>query len=480
MAKKDLLKQWLRVKYDKFAQAEKTPKRIIKWIIWCGLTFAAVCTISMAIIIMVIFPSLPDINNIQNLVAAQSSTIYDREGNLLYTVHGEENRENVKLADMSPQAVQAVLSIEDDQFYNHGGVDFSAILKAICSEIHLCSTARGGSTITQQFIKNAFLTNERTYTRKLKEILLALELESKFTKDQILEMYLNRIPYGSSIYGIERASRTFFGKPAKDLTLAEGAVLASIPQAPTFFSPYGNNKYASINISEGDILKTKIKSEQDLINVNSDFVTKGLIGKTYYFGVTDAPVEVKTDEAKKDVKTDAKSDKGVTENTVAADLVNAEPPKNYDRKIYIKGRVDYVLGRMKDLGFIAQEEYDSAVAEAGKIEFKPYVEQIKAPHFVMYVRQILEEKYGKEQVEKGGLKITTTIDPKLQEAAEKAVTDNAENNLKKYGANNASIVAADPNSGQILAMVGSVDYWNDEIDGKVNVALRPRLPGLFL
>ena len=176
MNKKDLLKQWVRVKYDKLAQTEKTPKKIFKWFVWCVLAFVAVGTIGMAIIVLIISRSLPDINNIQNLVAAQSSTIYDREDNLLYTIHGEENRENVKLADISSQAVQAVLSIEDDQFYNHGGVDFSAILKAVCSEIHLCSTARGGSTITQQFIKNAFLTNERTYTRKLKEILLALKL----------------------------------------------------------------------------------------------------------------------------------------------------------------------------------------------------------------------------------------------------------------------------------------------------------------
>ena len=258
MKKKELIKLWVQSRQETFRRSESKPKTLLKWAVWAVLAMMLCGILVAGLTLIIILPTLPDINSIQNLVAAQSSTIYDRDGNVLYTIHGEENREVVAMKDISQNAVKAVLAIEDDQFYNHGAVDVTAILKAICSQVHICSTPRGGSTITQQFIKNAFLSSEQTYVRKLKEIILSLELESKFTKDQILEMYLNRIPYGSSIYGIEKASSTFFGKHAKDLTIAEAAVLASIPKAPSFFSPYGSNKYPTINLSEDEILKKNI------------------------------------------------------------------------------------------------------------------------------------------------------------------------------------------------------------------------------
>ncbi len=468
MKKKEAVKLWLKIRLEKLAAARKKPKFILRLLKWCLLLGVIFVSLAAGFLVLFVFPQLPPIDNIENLRAAQSSAIYDKDGGLLYTIHGEENRENVLLADIPAYVPQAVMAIEDDQFYNHRGVDFSAILKAVCAELKVCSQARGGSTITQQFIKNAFLSPERTYTRKLKEIILALQLEGRFTKDEILEMYLNRIPYGSSIYGVERAANTFFGKPASELTLAEGAVLASIPKAPTFYSPYGNNKYATINLDEADILKMGISSEQDLVDINPDFISKGLLGKTYVFGLP---------------KTDEESDEGVSpspETEDTEDITDAEITDELPegaKRIHVKGRVDFVLGRMKELGYISEAEYDNAVKESEHLEFKPYVEEIKAPHFVMYIRQLLEEKYGKEQVEKGGLKVTTTLDPALQEAAETAVSTYAESNLERYKASNASLVAVDPENGQILAMVGSVDYWNDEIDGKVNVALRSRLPG---
>ena len=387
-------------------------------------------------ILLIIFTTLPDIDNIQNLVAAQSSVIYDREGNILYTIHGEENRKNITLNQISSNAVNAVLAIEDDQFYQHSGIDLGAILKAICSEIYVCRKSRGGSTITQQYIKNAFLNSERKYSRKLREIMLALQLENRYSKDQILEMYLNRIPYGANIFGIETAAQTFFNKSAKDLSVAEGAILAAIPKAPTYFSPYGSYKYAKINLDTDEIIKMNIYSEQDLINHNPKFISKGLLGKSYIFGEN--------------------------EN---------------QRNIYIKGRTDFVLNRMQILGFISESEVQTALEEIKLKKFIPYHETIFAPHFVMYIREILEQKYGKEQIEKGGLKITTTLDSNLQTAAEKAIETYGDTNEKRFQATNASLLSINPNNGQILAMVGSRDYWNDEIDGKVNVALRPRLPG---
>ncbi len=408
-------------------------RRAFRYVFWSGMGLAGLV---LAWVLFWVIPRLPDVTHPENLLAAQSSVIADRDGAALYTIHAEENRQNVPLAEIAPPLVKAVLAMEDDRFYEHGGVDFGAILKAVCHELLVCPQPRGGSTITQQYIKNTFLSPERSYVRKLREILLALELERRFNKDQILELYLNRIPYGSSLYGAELAAQTFFGKPARDLTLAESSVLAAVPKAPSYYSPYGAHLYPLINLSEAEVLKHDLRSEEDLLDYDSDSISKGLLGKAYAFG------------------------EGATERT-----------------IYVKGRTDFVLGRLLELGDITAEESVAALKEANALTFKPYRETIRAPHFVMMVREEIEAQYGKETLEKGGLVITTTLDAALQEAAEKAVEAHGENNEKIYGASNASLVALHPDTGEVLAMVGSRDYWNDDIDGKVNVALRPRLPG---
>ena len=389
--------------------------------------FALVFFMMFAVIV-----TLPNVDNVRNLVASQSSLILDRNEEVLYAIHGDENRKIIPYDQISPYATKAAMAIEDDEFYEHHGVDMAAFLKAVCSELHVCSQARGGSTITQQFVKNAFLSPERSYTRKAKEIILSLQLEGRYSKDEIMEMYLNRIPYGANIYGIEVASQTFFGKPAAELTIAESAVLAAVPKAPTYYSPYGNNMYVQVELSEEEILRQDIRTEQELV----DFIAKGLLGKIYTYGEGE---EV--------------------------------------RDIYVKGRVDFVLERMRLLEYITEEEYDTAITESNGIEFVPFREDITAPHFVMYVRQVLEEKYGKEALEKGGLRITTTLDVEKQKAADEAIDSRAEINEEQFGATNAALISIDPDTGEILAMVGSRDFWNDEIDGKVNVTLRPRLPG---
>ncbi len=446
--KQHFSKIWMRLRKQQAFFKKKNPftGKIIRYIL-AGIV--GIILLMMLLVLVVILPSLPNINNIQNLVAAQSSMILDRDGNVLYTIHGDENRKIVPMDQISTYAAQSALAIEDDQFYNHPGIDVGAIIKAICYELHICSQSRGGSTITQQFVKNAFLSPERTYSRKLKEIILALKLESKYSKDEILEMYLNRIPYGSNIFGVEVAAQTFFDKPAVELTLAESAILAAIPKAPTYYSPYGNNKHVQINLDESEILRLNIRSEQDLVAHNSDFVSKGLLGKTYVFG----------DSEEDD---DDEEESSGTEETV---------------EIYVKGRVDFVLTRMAELGYVTDEEAKEALAEANMIEFVPFRESIIAPHFVMYVRGLLEEKYGKDTIEKGGLRITTTINSLMQEAADNAVDSRAEHNEANFLATNASLVAMDPDTGEILAMVGSRDFWDDEIDGKVNISLRSRLPG---
>ncbi len=313
------------------------------------------------------------INNKQN----QSTKIFDRAGStLLYEIHGEEKRTIVKFEDISLFVKNATVAVEDKDFYNHKGFDYRGIVRAVWRDIQKGSLNQGGSTITQQLIKNVVLSRERTIERKIKELILAIELERKFSKEEILAMYLNAVPYGSNAYGIEAASQTFFGKNAKDLTLAEAALLAVLPQAPTYYSPYGS------------------------------------------------------------------------------------------RKEELGERYRYVLERMKIQGYISEKEYDEAVKTDIIPQVKKFREKMLAPHFTMYIKESLVEKYGEELMENGGLKVITTLDWMLQQEAEKSVREGVEKNMKKYNAYNAALAAVDPKTGGILAMVGSKDYFA-EPDGCV-------------
>lgn len=361
-----------------------------------------------------------------------STLIMDRAGNLLYTIHGEENRESLKsLDDISPSLVDATIAIEDDGFYGHMGVDFPALFKAVLSEVGI-GAPRGGSTITQQLVKNTILSAERSYIRKYREILISLALELKYSKDEILLMYLNEIPYGNNAYGVELAAERYFDKSAAELNLAESAVLASIPKAPTRYSPYGNYKYSVLNFeltveSLGD---RKIAGEEDL---DTDDFTRGLLGKTY------------------------------------------EMPDG--STFYIKGRSDLVLERMRELKMITEKEGSAALAEIQTMAFTTYADSIRAAHFVLWVKQQLEEKYGAEVVEQGGLKVYTTLDPDFQKAAEEAIAERMEVLNDTYGASNAALVTVQPQTGQILAMVGSANWGDEDIDGQVNMITSPRQPG---
>lgn len=331
---------------------------------------------------------LPSPGNLNTRIIIQSTKIYDRTGNhLLYDIHGEEKRTEIPFEQM-PETIQyAFIALEDQDFYKHFGIHPKSILRAALKDVFNFGATQGGSTITQQFIKRSLLTSEKTFTRKIKEVILAIELEQKFKKDEILAMYLNEIPFGSNAYGIEAAAQTFFGKYANELTLDESALLASLPQAPSYYSPYGNH--------------------------------------------TDA----------------------------------------------LRGRQIYALNQMAKLGYITQEQADQAKEIDIFEKIKPVSENINAPHFVMYVKEYLEEKYGQEKIEQGGLKVFTTLDWDKQKIAEEAVKKGAGKNVTQYGAENASLVAMDPKTGQILAMVGSKDFFDKTIDGQVNVAIRNRQPG---
>jgi 1A family penicillin-binding protein len=355
-----------------------------KLFLWALMALGALVIIS-AVAIFIISRDLPNPNQLINREVAQSTKIYDRTGQtILYEISGDERRTLVQLKDIPDNVKHATIAIEDKNFYNHGGFSIWAMVRTTITNI-IYNRSAGGSTLTQQFIKNAVLSNEKTITRKVKELILAYQLEKRFSKDEILQMYLNEIPYGSNAYGVEAASQKYFGKGVKDLSLAESAVLAALPQSPSRYSPYGANK---------DLLL---------------------------------------------------------------------------------GRKDYVLDLMAEQGYISNSERDEAKKQV--IVFKNRDNNMIAPHFVMYIKDLLSEKYGEKMIEQEGLKIYTTLDLYKQNIAEQTITEKTANYPQKYGANNAALVSIDPKTGQILAMVGSRDYFNDSIDGQVNVTTRPLQPG---
>jgi membrane peptidoglycan carboxypeptidase len=334
---------------------------------------------------------LPSPEQIRNAQIAQTTEILDRNGNILYRSYGDENRTVVSLDKIPEDLREATIAVEDDQFYKHAGVDLPAVFRAVITEglraAGLNFKSRGGSTITQQLIKNTVVGQERSLTRKAKELILSLELERKLSKDQILELYLNQVPYGSQAFGVQAASQRYFGKNVEDLTLSESALLAGIPNAPSALSPHGANP---------------------------------------------------------------------------------------DRAI---ARQQHILNRMKDLGYISQEEYDEAIKDDVMARVVPPSHSIKAPHFVFYVLELLEKEYGEEASRQEGLKVYTTLDLGKQEVAEEIVSKYAKINLEKYQANNMALVSIDPKTGQVLTFVGSKDYFDKSIQGQVSIPTSVRQPG---
>lgn len=339
---------------------------------------------------------LPNPNSLTQRSISQTTKIYDRTGtHVLYEIFGDENRTLKQLqtgfcgdsSELELDAsgiplfvVQATIAAEDHSFCQHGGFDFKGLGRAVIQ--NLMGNRVGGSTLTQQLVKNAILSGEKTLTRKTKELILSVELERRYTKDEMLQIYLNEIPYGSTYYGIEAASQNYYKKSVNELTLAQAATLAALPKATTFYL------------------------------------------------------------------------------------------NNADR---LQARRDYILGEMLDLDFITQDEHDAALLENTPV--KVSLTNIYAPHFVHYVKEQLEETYGPRAVEEGGLKVITTLDYDKQKIAEEEVLKGVDTLSERYGFSNGALVALDPKTGQILAMVGSKDYFDDSIDGQVNVATRLRQPG---
>lgn len=332
----------------------------------------------------IILKDLPSPAKLSSAEAPQSTQILDRNGELLFNIYRERNSTFVPLSSVPKYMQQATLSIEDKSFYYHGAIDLKGISRALYSTVFK-QELQGGSTLTQQLVKNSLLTPERTILRKVKEVILAYATEAVYSKDQIFEMYLNQTPYGGTAWGVEAAAKTYFDKNAKDLTLAESAFLAGLPEAPSLYSPYGS------------------------------------------------------------------------------------------RPELAKERQALVLSEMVEEGYINEEQRKKALEET--LDFKKLANPIKAPHFVLYIKELLVERYGQRTVEEGGLKVLTSLDLKIQEMAEATVSAEV-SRLRGLRVSNGAAVVTNPKTGEILAMVGSKDYFDKDIDGNVNVTIADtRQPG---
>ncbi len=376
------LRKLQRLLWEKVRRIEPPPVSVFLPFVSFVLFVTTFSLIAWGVYIYV-FKDLPSPNVLRERRPPLTTKMYDRNGQLLYTIFDEEDRVLVSLADISPYLVQATISIEDANFYHHWGISFRGIARAMEHNFSQ-DTLHGGSTITQQLVKNTLLSSERTWQRKIRESVLALAVDFLYSKDEILEKYLNEVNYGGSVYGIEQASQWYFGKSAKELNLAESSFLAGLPVAPTAYSPFG---------------PTPERAKQ---------------------------------------------------------------------------RQHEVLRRMMEDGYITQQDVD--IASAMELTFRHNRYDIQSPHFVMYVRDLLEKEYGEAMVSRGGLEVWTSLDLATQASAEAAVRSELVR-LEKLRVSNGASLVTNPQTGEILAMVGSKDYFDTEHDGQVNVTLRPRQPG---
>lgn len=330
-----------------------------------------------------ILKDLPSPTHLSTNSLGQSTQIYDRNGVRLYTIYDNKNQTFVPLNKIPENLKHATLVAEDKDFYRHGAIDLRGVARAFYATLFQ-KNLQGGSTLTQQLVKNSLLTPERTIQRKIREVILSFATEALYSKDNIIEMYLNQVPYGGTAYGVQAASRMYFGKDVEKLTLAESALLAGFPESPSTYAPFGSRPELG------------------------------------------------------------------------------------------RQRQEFILRRMREEGFITEEQRKQAVAE--EIKFKSISTEIKAPHFVFYVRDLLVKKYGERMVNEGGLQVRTSLDLAIQDFTQQTVASEVAK-LKQYNASNGGAIVTDPGTGEILAMVGSRNYFDTEIDGNVNVTLAHLQPG---
>ena len=424
----------------------------------------------------------------------ESTTIYDKDGGVIYSLFKDGKRTYVASDAISQSLKDAIVSTEDRTFFENPGIDLTGLVRAGAKYV-MGSTdvVKGTSTISQQLIKNTILTNERSIKRKLQEMYLSYQLNKTYSKDKILEMYFNAFSFGYNANGVEEASRTYFGKSAKDVGPLGATILASLPKWPTYYSPYLHRDRL---MGKLDIYpQWDPTNSQTLISIEDRKTYAPIYTgfKSYLSGMTMERSDngltvcgVRTDAIKNQAFTpDSKGclDLGfdrvldfVGNIAITGNVSSWELTWLYTIE-YTIGRKDFVAAQMLEDGKIDGDTFQKILYDGIEFEFKKYSENIKYPYFVMYIKEYLETKYGKDIDVTSGLKVYTTIDPKLQEYAEAAVRKQVAINIAQYGASSAALVSMDNVSGRLLSMVGGPDYFDQEHGGNNNMVTAIRQPG---
>lgn len=492
--KKPLRRRSLKTNYSrlkkKISQKSKYKwKSILKFVIYIGIFFVFFTALLLMVLYFKYIKDLPSTKELEDLNIAESSIIYDRNWDELYKIF-KEKRTYVNYENISQNMVNALVSWEDKRYWTNPWVDLIGITRAGLYYILWKSDGwvKGTSTLTQQLIRNTIIKNERSVERKIKEIYLAYKLTANLSKEKILELYLNKISFWHNAFGIEEAAKTFFGKNAKDLWILESSILASLPKGPTYYSPYNHPDrligYPYIykkntetqwnnNPDEPESEEIKILSPKDLIEYSS---------QVQYF--TDYISSLKANRLADDrtlicninqkyLKKAFKIDDDGCSVLWYSDLLNFLNSIKIDTgEYYIEyqtGRKDFILQRMLEDNYISFEKYQASIITAIGFKFTQRQEAINAPHFVFYVKEYLEDKFGKDIVSVGWLKIYTSLDPQLQKKAEELVEKYGSINETKFAAKNAALVSLDNRTWEVLAMVWGRNYFDTENKGNVNV-----------
>lgn len=456
---------------------------VLKFIKWAFILFIVFSLLISFILYEKYIKELPSIQELENLDIAESSTIYDRDWNELYKIF-KEKRTYISYEDISQNMINAIVSWEDKRFWENPWIDLIWLTRAVLYRIIWKSDRlEGTSTLTQQLIRNTIISQDRKIERKVKEMYLAYKLSKWLSKEKILELYLNKISFWSNAFWIEQAAKTFFNKNASSIDILESSILASIPKWPSYFSPYNypdrllwylysydlNSDEKSEEEDINKIIWSKTKEENiSEVNIFTDYINS-LKAKRITSSKT-LVCWIKKEFLKNDLKLDWDWCYIVDYSELLSFLNNIKIDLGNEKYLeYQTWRKDFILWRLLEDDKINFDEYKEALIWSIGFDFKAPVENIKYPHFVFFVKEYLEEKYWKDLVEAGWLKVYTTLDPKMQEKAQELVEKYSEINKDKFDANNAALISIDNKTWQIISMIWWKDYFDIENKWNVNI-----------
>ena len=450
----------------------------VKFFLYIAFFATIFAVIGFAVLYVKYIKPLPPVDQLETMAIPEASIIYDSEGNELYTFYWEEKRSYVNYEDISQNMINAIVAWEDQSYFENKWVDLYRMWWAIVQFITGAKNEiEGTSTISQQLIRNTLIGNERKIERKIKEMYLSYKMNTKLSKTKIMELYLNKISFWSNAYGIEQAAKTFFWKSSKDLDILESSILASLPKWPTYYSPYRHYNRTmgapySYNIENPEEVTNIITQKDRVINATAVETLRTLITNLRGKRVNEKELVlcgIVQENYKASINLDNDGCRIFDYSDLLWVLNNFIIKGETTNVEYQTWRKDYILGAMLQENYITFDQYKEALLESIGFEFKEYVENIKYPHFVFYVKDFLVEKYGQELIEQWGLKIFTSLEPQLQDKAEQIVKDQIAQNSAAYDANNAALISIDNRTWHIVTMVWWGNYYDTENKWNVNI-----------